>query len=150
MTEGDYLCEKQLFEPPAKPRFGRQPTASRAAHAQRGRGQDRLQSEVQKFVIRDAEAACPLLSFETTFSKRSRSGGRIVGGHCRRLRALLGLQQPTVRGQALAAAACRRRQRKYESPQSTPVAAAQPHASGPSPTERWATSAEPMSKAKPA
>src|SRR6266853_6318804 len=36
------------------------------------------------------------------------------------------------RGQALAGVACRRRQKKYESPQSTPVAAAQPHASGPS------------------
>src|SRR5213078_563122 len=47
------------------------------------------------------------------------------------------------RGQALAGVACRRRQKKYESPQSTPVAAAQPHASGPSPTERWAMSAEP-------
>src|SRR6266852_6298048 len=34
--------------------------------------------------------------------------------------------------QALAGVACRRRQKKYESPQSTPVAAAQPHASGPS------------------
>src|SRR6266849_10181722 len=33
-------------------------------------------------------------------------------------------------------------QKKYESPQSTPVAAAQPHASGPSRTERWAMSAE--------
>ena len=54
------------------------------------------------------------------------------------------------RGQALAGVACRRRQKKYESPQSTPVAAAQPHASGPSPTERWAMSAEPRSMAKPA
>ena len=43
-----------------------------------------------------------------------------------------------------------RRQKKYESPQSTPVAAAQPHASGPSPTERWAMSAEPRVMAKPA
>src|SRR2546429_3095607 len=32
--------------------------------------------------------------------------------------------------------ACRRRQKKYESPQTTPVAAAQPHAAGPSPTEK--------------
>ncbi len=48
------------------------------------------------------------------------------------------------------AVACRRRQKKYESPQSTPAAAAQPHASGPSPTERWAMSAEARSMAKPA
>jgi len=54
------------------------------------------------------------------------------------------------RDQALAGAACRRRQKKYESPQSTPVPAAQPHASGPSPTERWAMSAEPRVMAKPA
>ncbi len=33
---------------------------------------------------------------------------------------------PTVRGQAPAGVACRRRQKKYASPQSTPVAAAQP------------------------
>jgi hypothetical protein len=59
-------------------------------------------------------------------------------------------KQPVVRGQALAGVACRRRQKKYESPQSTPVAAAQPHASGPSPTERWAMSAEARSMAKPA
>jgi hypothetical protein len=32
---------------------------------------------------------------------------------------------------ALASVASRRRQKKYESPQSTPVAGAQPHASGP-------------------
>jgi hypothetical protein len=32
-----------------------------------------------------------------------------------------------VRGQALAGVACRRRQKKYESPESTPAAAAQPH-----------------------
>src|ERR1700681_1517748 len=51
---------------------------------------------------------------------------------------------------SFAGVACRRRQRKYESPQSTPVAAAQPHASGPSPTERWAMSAEPRVMAKPA
>src|SRR6266851_3361035 len=50
----------------------------------------------------------------------------------------------------LAGVACTRRQKKYESPQSTPVAAAQPHASGPSPTERWAMSAEPRVMAKPA
>ena len=56
----------------------------------------------------------------------------------------------TERGQALAGVACRRRQKKYESPQSTPVPAAQPHASGPSPTARWAMSAEPRSMAKPA
>jgi len=54
------------------------------------------------------------------------------------------------RGQALAGVACRRRQKKYESPQSTPVAAAQPHAFGPSPTARWAMSAEPRSMTKPA
>ena len=52
--------------------------------------------------------------------------------------------------QALAGAACRRRQKKYESPQSTPVPAAQPHASGPSPTAKWAMSAEPRLMAKPA
>ena len=45
-------------------------------------------------------------------------------------------KHPAVRGQTLAGVAYRRRQKKYESPQSTPVAAAQPHASGPSPTER--------------
>ena len=54
------------------------------------------------------------------------------------------------RPQALAAVACRRRQKKYESPQSTPVAAAQPHTSGPSPIEKWARSAEPSVMAKPA
>ena len=37
-----------------------------------------------------------------------------------------------MRGQALAGVACRRRQKKYEGPQSTPLAAAQLHASGPS------------------
>src|SRR5713226_4792955 len=68
----------------------------------------------------------------------------------RRLLALLRPKQPAVRGQALAGVACRRRQNKYESPQSTPVAAAQPHASGPSPTERWAMSAEARLMAKPA
>ena len=68
----------------------------------------------------------------------------------RRLLALLRPKQPAVRSQALAGAACRRRQKKYESPQSTPVAAAQPHASGPSPTERWAMSAEARVMAKPA
>jgi hypothetical protein len=46
--------------------------------------------------------------------------------------------------------ACRRRQKKYESPQSTPVPTDQLHASGPSPTERWAISAEPRLIAKPA
>ena len=52
--------------------------------------------------------------------------------------------------QALAGIACRRRQKKYESPQSTPVAAAQPHAWGPSPTEKWAKRAELRLMAKPA
>src|SRR5262245_23064395 len=52
--------------------------------------------------------------------------------------------------QALAGVACRRRHAKYESPQSTPVAAAQPHASGPSPTATWAMSAEARLMAKPA
>ena len=47
-------------------------------------------------------------------------------------------------------AVCTRRQKKYESPQSTPVAAAQPHASGPSPTARCAMSAETSVMAKPA
>src|ERR1700687_2405449 len=68
----------------------------------------------------------------------------------RRLLALLRPKQPAVRGQALAGVACRRRQEKYESPQSTPVAAAQLHASTPSPTARWATSAETSVMAKPA
>jgi len=68
----------------------------------------------------------------------------------RQLLALLRPKPPAVRGQALAGMACRRRQKKYESPQSTPVAAAQPHASGPSPTERWAMSAEARLMAKPA
>jgi len=54
------------------------------------------------------------------------------------------------RGQALAGAAFRRRQKKYERPQSTPVPAAQPQLSGPSPTDRWAMSAEPRLMAKPA
>jgi hypothetical protein len=59
-------------------------------------------------------------------------------------------EQPAVRGEVLAGVACRRRQKKYESPQSTLVPAAKPHASGPSPTERWAMSAEPRVMAKPA
>ena len=59
-------------------------------------------------------------------------------------------ERRSPRGQALASAACRRRQKKYESPQSTPVAAAHPHACGPSPTARCAMSAEPRSMAKPA
>jgi hypothetical protein len=54
------------------------------------------------------------------------------------------------RGQALAGVACRRRQKRYESPQSTPVAAAQPHASGPSPTEMCAMRADTRSMANPA
>src|SRR3989442_9005639 len=53
----------------------------------------------------------------------------------RRLLALLRPKQPAVRGQALAGVACRRRQKKYESPQSTPVAPAPPHAPGPSPPQ---------------
>src|SRR5262245_2846911 len=68
----------------------------------------------------------------------------------RRLLELLRPKQPAAPGQALAGAACRRRQKKYESPQSTPVAAAKPHTSGPSPTERWAMSAEARLTAKPA
>jgi hypothetical protein len=48
-----------------------------------------------------------------------------------------------TRDQAIAGAGGRRRQKKDESPQSTPVPAAQPHASGPSPTKTWAMSAEP-------
>src|SRR5262249_56731015 len=63
---------------------------------------------------------------------------------------LFPFQRPAVRGETLAGVACRRRQKKYESPQSTPVAAAQPQASGPSPTERWAMSAEVREMAKPA
>src|SRR5437879_3933668 len=50
---------------------------------------------------------------------------------------------------AFAGVACTERQKKYERPQSTLVAAAQPHASGPSPTERCAMSAEPRVMAKP-
>ena len=46
--------------------------------------------------------------------------------------------------------ACRRRQKKYESAQSTRVPAGQPHACGPSPTERCAISAEARLTAKPA
>jgi hypothetical protein len=46
----------------------------------------------------------------------------------RRLLALLRPRQPAVRGRALAGVACRRRQKKYESPGSTPVAATGPHA----------------------
>src|SRR6478609_5292011 len=46
--------------------------------------------------------------------------------------------------------ASRRRQKKYESPQSTAVPAAQPHASGPSPTETCAIRAETSVIAKPA
>jgi hypothetical protein len=38
--------------------------------------------------------------------------------------------------QMVAGVACKRRQKKYERIQSTTVTAAQPHASGPSPTER--------------
>jgi hypothetical protein len=46
-------------------------------------------------------------------------------------------RKPTsVESQAPAGAACRRRQKEYESAQSTPVPAAQPHASGPSPSAR--------------
>ncbi|KFE64425.1 High-affinity leucine-specific transport system, periplasmic binding protein LivK [Hyalangium minutum] len=58
--------------------------------------------------------------------------------------------QAAARPGTLAGVAWMRRQRKYESPQSTPVAAAQPHACGPSPTEKWATSAETRVMAKPA
>ena len=47
-------------------------------------------------------------------------------------------------------AASRRRQRTYERLQSTPVPAAQPHASGPSPTAKWAMSAETRVIANPA
>ena len=50
------------------------------------------------------------------------------------------LKPPAARGQTLARVtaddACRRRQKKYESPQSTLVAADGLHASGPSPIER--------------
>jgi len=66
------------------------------------------------------------------------------------LLALLRPKAPAVRGQALAGVACMRRRKKYESPQRTLVTAAQPHASGPSPTERWAMSAEARVMAKPA
>src|SRR5262245_30314511 len=46
--------------------------------------------------------------------------------------------------------ACRRRQKKYESPRSTPLAAAQLHTSGASPTEKCAMIAEASVMAKPA
>src|SRR5258708_1636442 len=59
-------------------------------------------------------------------------------------------REPAVRDQVRACVACTWRQRKYENPQSTPVAAPQPHASGPSPTARWAISAETRLMAKPA
>src|SRR5262249_61673158 len=59
-----------------------------------------------------------------------------------RLLALLRLKQPAVRGQALAGVACRRRQKKYETPHSTPVAGAHPHAPRPSPPPQGAMSAE--------
>ncbi len=59
-------------------------------------------------------------------------------------------RQPAVRDQALGGVACRRCEKKYEKPRSTPVAAAQPHAAGPSPTARCAISAEPRLMAKPA
>src|SRR6185369_4235074 len=62
--------------------------------------------------------------------------------------ALLSLEQP--RGQARAGGACSRRQKKYESPQSTPVPAAQLHTCGPSPIAKWAMSADPRVMAKPA
>ncbi len=61
-----------------------------------------------------------------------------------------GARSGTSRAQALAGVACRRRQKKSESPQSTPVAAAQLHTFGPSPTEKWAISAEARVMAKPA
>src|SRR5262245_4477143 len=51
---------------------------------------------------------------------------------------------------APAGVACRRSQKKYESPQSTQVAAAQLQTSGPSPSAKWATSAEARVMAKPA
>src|SRR5262249_12036216 len=54
------------------------------------------------------------------------------------------------RRRSLAGVACTRRQKKYENAQSTPVVTAQPQASGPSPTERWAMTAEPRSMANPA
>jgi hypothetical protein len=46
-----------------------------------------------------------------------------------------------MRGQALACVACRRRQKKYESPQNTLVIADGASAAGRSPMERWAMSA---------
>jgi hypothetical protein len=67
-----------------------------------------------------------------------------------RLLALLRPKQPAVRVQALAGVACRRRQKKYDTPQRTPVPTGQLHASTPSPTARWATSAETSVMAKPA
>ncbi len=71
-----------------------------------------------------------------------------------RLLALLRPKQTAVHGQALAHVTVddvrKRRQRMYESPQSTPVATAQLHDSGPSPTERCAMNAEARSMAKPA
>src|SRR5262245_34941809 len=49
-----------------------------------------------------------------------------------------------------AGVACTRRHRMYEIPHNTPVPAAQPHASGPSPTEKCAMSADTSVIAKPA
>jgi hypothetical protein len=43
-----------------------------------------------------------------------------------RVFSILRPKQPAVRGQAITRVACRRRQKKYESPQDTLVAAAQP------------------------
>jgi hypothetical protein len=54
-----------------------------------------------------------------------------TNGQRRGLLALLRPKAQAVRGQALTGVAYKRRQKKYESPQSTPVAAAQPHAPGP-------------------
>jgi hypothetical protein len=83
-----------------------------------------------------------------TTSHAGLSTQRVQPRQRRRLLAFLRAKQPAA-GQALVGVA-RRRQKKYESPQSTPVAAAQPHASGPSPTEKWAMSAEDRVMAKPA
>src|SRR5262249_23385224 len=56
---------------------------------------------------------------------------------------------PSLATNALAGSS-RPRQKTYEKAQSTPVPTAQPQACGPSPTAKWAKTAEPRSKAKPA
>src|SRR5262249_32441153 len=56
----------------------------------------------------------------------------------------------TAGGQVLAGVVGMRRHKKYDSPQSTRVTAAQPQTSGPSPSEKWAMRAEERVMKKPA